>query len=107
MFQFMNPPDYLRLQLRLEGKEIIGDNLLRQVEVVPDEEVPLLLIAQLADENLAAYFDEALPTELRKVVSAWAASLISTGKIPFYSHKTQNIASANLAKRLRLHPIFE
>ena len=53
----MKPLDYLRLQLRLEGKEIIGDNLLRQVEVVPDEEMPLFLIAQLADEYLVAYFD--------------------------------------------------
>ena len=216
----MNPLDYLRLQLRLEGKEIIGDNLLKQVEVVPDEEVPLFLIAQLADENLVAYFDEALQTELhealqarlsdfalpdidrlssflqsrnisfevghyktyifpehyasfedeavgrfskhhskvqdfgfdgfaesvyeierdgkivsacvstrendfcgeawvytdpeyrnqglaQKVVGAWAASLISAGKVPFYSHKVQNSASANLAKRLSLQPGFE
>ena len=216
----MNPLDYLRLQLRLEGKEIVGDNLLRQVEVVPDEEMPLFLIAQLADENLVAYFDEESPTELRealqaqvsnfscpyidtlssflqsrnisfevgqyrtyifpeqyatfkeeavyrfskhhpkvqdfgfdgfaeavyaierdnkivsacvstrendfcgeawvytdpeyrnqglaqKVVGAWAMSLISAGKVPFYSHKIQNTASANLAKRLSLRPVFE
>jgi hypothetical protein len=37
MFRLLNPLDYLRLQLRLEGKEIIGDHLLKQVEVVPDE----------------------------------------------------------------------
>jgi len=216
----MNPLDYLRLQLRLEGKEIIGGNLLRQVEVVPDEEVPLFLIAQLADENLVAYFDEESPTELRealqarlskfsfpnvdtfssflqsrnvffevgqyktyivpeqyasfedeavrrfskqdpkvqhfgfdgfaesvyaieqegklvsacistrendfcgeawvytdpeyrnqglaqKVVGAWAMSLLTDGKVLFYSHKVQNTASANLAKRLSLLPVFE
>lgn len=216
----MNPLEYLRLQLQLEGKEILHGNLLKQVQVVPGEEVPLLLIAQLADENPVAYFDEALPAEVweeltkqvsditfpnieplsvclqnrklsfevghyktyifpeeyavfkdeaatcyskhdpkvkdfgfdgfaeavfaierdgklvsacvsirennfcgeawvftseryrrqgfaRKVVSAWAESLISAGKVPFYSHKIQNVESANLAKRLGLQPAFE
>ena len=216
----MNPLDYLHLQLRLEGKEVVKDNLLRQVEVVPDEEVPLLLIAQLVDEQLVVYFDEALQIELReelisripspkfpnidplfaileqrhiqyevghyktyifpeqfaffkdeavtcysryapkvkdfgfdgfaesvygveedgriisacvsarendfcgeawvytdseyrqqgfaqKVVSAWAGSLISDGNIPFYSHKMENIASARLASKLGLQPVFE
>jgi hypothetical protein len=220
MYPNMNPLDYLLLQLRLEGKEIIRDNLLRQAEVVPDEEVPLMLIAQLADSNVLAYFDETLRTGLRtelirqvsnmvfpnveplstflqsesisfeighyktyispeqyvsfkddvvtcyskhdskiqdfgfdgfaesvfaierdgkivsacvstrendscgeawvytnpgyrnqglaqKVVGAWAMSLISVGKVPFYSHKIQNIASANLAKHLELRPVFE
>jgi len=216
----MNPLDYLRLQLRLEGKEIVNGNLLRQVEIVPDEEVPLMLVAQLANENFVTYFDEDLELELRteltkqvskftfpnvdplsaflqsgnitfevghyktyifpesyasfkdetakcyskhdpkvqafgfdgfaesvyaielgdkivsacvstrenefcgeawvytdpeyrrqglaqKVVSAWAMSLISAGKVPFYSHKIQNIESANLTKRLGLRPMFE
>lgn len=216
----MNSLDYLRLQLRLEGKAVFNDNLQRQVEVIPDEEVPLMLIARLADENLVAYFDEALPMEVReeltnqasdinlpnikplstvlqnrnisfevghyktyifpeqyaafkdeivtwyskhdlkvqdfgfdgsaesifaivrdgkivsacvstrensfcgeawvytdedyrrqgfarKVVSAWAASLLIAGKIPFYSHKIQNIASAALAQSLGLQPVFE
>jgi GNAT superfamily N-acetyltransferase len=220
MSLLVNPPDTLRLQLRLEGKDIVDGNLLRQVEVVPDEAVPLILIAQLADENLAIYFDEAMQTGLReelvkqvsrfkfpnvdslpaflqsrnisfevghyktyifpeehasfkdetvhrysrhdskvqafgfdvfaesvyaielhdkivsacvsarendfcgeawvytdedyrhqgfaqRVVSAWAMRLISVGKVPFYSHKIQNIASANLAKRLGLQPVFE
>jgi predicted GNAT family acetyltransferase len=43
----------------------------------------------------------------QKVVSAWAASLLKNGKVPFYSHKIQNVASANLAKRLLLQPAFE
>lgn len=216
----MSPLDYLRLQLRLEGKGIVQGNLLRQVEVVPDEEVPLMLLAQLADSNVVAYFDEGLQAEFRedlrkqvsamsfpnidplraflqnsditsevghyktytlpesytsfgdgsvirfsrqdvkvqafgfdgfaeqvygierdgklvsacvstrendfcgeawvytdpehrrqgfaqKVVSAWANGLLSAGKIPFYSHKIQNDASANLAKRLGLQPVFE
>ena len=36
MYPRMNLLDYLHLQLRLEGKEIIRGNLLTQVEVVPD-----------------------------------------------------------------------
>src|SRR4030095_15359627 len=43
----------------------------------------------------------------QKVISAWAMNLISAGKVPFYSHKIQNNASANLAKRLGLHAVFE
>jgi len=216
----MNPLEYLRLQLRLEGKEVIKGKLLRQVEIVLDEEVPLMLIAQLMDQNVVAYFDETLQPELHeelaklcseisflnidllstflqqrdilfelghyktyifpdthiafsdetakhyskhdpkvqlfgfdgfvesvyaieqnnkiisacvstreddfcgeawvytderyrhqglapKVVGVWAMNLISAGKVPFYSHKIQNVASTNLANRLGLQPMFE
>jgi hypothetical protein len=216
----MKPLDALHLQLRLEGKEVIHGDSLRQVEVVPDEEMPLMLIAQLADESMVAYFDEMLEPELQeilkeqiacirfpdidplltllqgsaipfdighyktctfpasytfiedhsancynrqdarvkafgffgfaenvfaiemdgklisacvstrensfcgeawiytdedhrhqgfaqKAVSAWAASLLSAGKVPFYSYKITNMASASLAKRLGLQPLFE
>lgn len=216
----MNPTDYLHLQLRLEGKSVIGSNLLRQVEEVPGEEMPLLLIAQLADGKSVTYVNEALDPELQeglvkrvrsvqfpqigpllqfltienisfetghyktywipahaavfadeevtcfsredpkvqafgfggfaewvygieqggkiasacvsarendfcgeawvftdpayrhhglaqKVVCTWAKGLISSGKVPFYSHKIKNVASARLAKRLGLQPLFE
>lgn len=213
----MNPIDYLHLQLRLEGKIVIGGNLLRQVEEVPGEEMPLLLIAQFADGKNVAYVDEALDPDLQdelvrraqclqfpqigpllefltienipseaghyktylipaplsdeeviclsredpqvrafgfggfaeevfvierdgnlasacvsarenascgeawvftdpgyrrqglaqKAVSGWAKKLISTGKVPFYSHKMENNASASLARRLDLLPVFE
>ena len=43
----------------------------------------------------------------RKIVAAWAQSLIGRGKTPFYSHKIDNHASASVAQRLRLLPIFE
>ena len=62
----MNPIDYLHLQLRLEGKSVIGSNLLRQVEEVPGEEMPLLLIAQLIDGQSVAYVDEALNPDLQE-----------------------------------------
>ena len=216
----MNPLDYLQLQLKLEGKGVIDGKFLRRVEVVPDEETPLMMIAQLADKNLVAYFDETLQTELlqeltkglstvsfpridaltttlrarnisfemghyktyffpeayasfkdeeaicyskrdpkvkefgfdgfaesvyaieqddkivsacvstrennfcgeawvytdskyrnqglaQRVVGAWSKNLLSTGKVPFYSHKIQNDASAILAKRLGLQSVFE
>lgn len=212
--------DYLHLQLRLEGKKLVGNNRLTQVEVVPGEDIPLMLLAQLADQKMVIYFDEALQPKLyseltkqihnisfptinplldflktqsisfevghykthifsphfsdsvntdvvchskhdskiqafgfdgfaeqvyaierngkivsacvsirenefcgeawvftelehrnlgfaQKVASAWAHGLISTGKVPFYSHKIENLASANLAKRLELQPVFE
>lgn len=216
----MNPLEYLHLQLRLEGKEVINGNLLRQVEDVPDEDMPLMAIPSLTSDKLVFYYDEALLPEIRaeldrqiqvlqfpnidpvieiletrtmrvevghyktykfperykdlniaevipysgtdpkiqafnfgdftakvhaieqagktvsacvsakennrcgeawvytdpehrhqglarKVVSAWAASLFTEGKVPFYSHKIQNIASAHLAKQLELEPLFE
>ena len=214
----MEPIRYLHLQLRLEGKGIVEDRFIREVEAVPDEVVPLLLVAELADGKVVSYCDEALSGTLQamlasptanldfpavdpllevlreqgvqcevghyktyvfpsipvsdrnvqclsnddgrvkafgfdgfaehvyvieregrivsacvstredancgeawvftapdhrrqglaeKVVSAWAESLIRAGKVPFYSHKIDNLASANLAKRLGLQPVFE
>ena len=216
----MNPLEALHLQLRLEGKEVVRGHLLRQVEVVPDEEMPLVVIASLSSQELVVYYDEALPPELRdglgkqvrsvdfpnidpiitvlhqrylkleigrfktytfpehykdlifdeviqfhnadpkvqafgfdglaeqihaverdgkivsacvsakendrcgeawvttdseyrhqgfarKVVGAWAKSLLAVNKLPFYSHKIDNLASAKLAKRLGLEPVFE
>ncbi|HSL28513.1 MAG TPA: GNAT family N-acetyltransferase, partial [Anaerolineales bacterium] len=43
----------------------------------------------------------------QKVVRAWAGSLTDAGKVPFYSHKLENTASANLAAKLGLQPVFE
>jgi GNAT superfamily N-acetyltransferase len=43
----------------------------------------------------------------RQAVSTWAQNMLNAGKIPFYSHKMNNLASANLAKRLDLQPVFE
>lgn len=43
----------------------------------------------------------------QKVVRAWAGSLMEAGKVPFYSHRIDNLASANLAGKLGLHPVFE
>lgn len=216
----MNPIDYLHLQLRLEGKTVIGGTRLHMVEAVPGEEMPLLLIAQLVDGKSVAYVDEALNSDLQeeltrrvrsvqfpqigpllelldienvsieaghyktygipahaavfadeevtcrsrkdpkvkafgfggfaewvygierdgkivsacvsarendscgeawvftepayrhqglaqKAVSAWAEGLISAGKVPLYSHKIEKNASASLAGRLGLPPVFE
>lgn len=60
----MNPLKYLHLQLRLEGKEVVNGDRLRQVEAVPDEEMPLMIVAQLADQQLVAYYDELLQSHL-------------------------------------------
>lgn len=216
----MDSVHYLHMQLRLEGKMIVCDDQLMQVEIVPDEEMPLMLIAQLADDQVISYYDEALQSELHmelakrirnltfpkieplldflksqnisfdvghyktylfparlanptdrevvchsrqdpaiqafgfngfaeqvyaverngkiasactsareneqcgeawvftdpeyrnqglaeRVVGAWAKSLINAAKTPFYSHKMENYASARLANRLGLQPVFE
>jgi RimJ/RimL family protein N-acetyltransferase len=214
----MEPLAYLHLQMRLEGKALVREHFMQQVEVVSDEEMPLLLIAQLANKEVVAYYDEAIspdfqgklaaiildiefpkvdsvlnilrsykmqfdvghyktyifhseaPKDLnviclskhdpkvkafgfdgfaeqvyaiewdgnivsacvsihenkqcgeawvhtdtayrnqgfaQKVVNAWAGSLMEAGKVPFYSHKKENIASANLAGKLGLQPVFE
>ncbi len=41
------------------------------------------------------------------VVTAWAKNVVQDGIVPFYSHKMDNRASANLANRLGLIPVFE
>ena len=216
----MNSLDYLLIQLRLEGKEVVHRDLLRQVQVIPGEEMLLMIIVQFGDKKVTPFYDEALSTELReklrghsisiefsyvnrivhflqsygftveaghyktyvfpdsykrvafeevrqfskddskvqafgfdgfageiygikrdekivsacvsarendfcgeawvytdeqyrhqgfskKVVSVWARNLMTANKIPFYSHKIENTASASLAKRLGLQPVFE
>jgi RimJ/RimL family protein N-acetyltransferase len=214
----MGPLDYLHLQLRLEGKALVDGHFMKQVEVVPDEEMPLMLIALLAHKELAAYYDEAISPDLQKelaanlfqrevpnfdslrnglrsrglsfevghyktyvfpsrpardaevicfssqdpnvkafgfdgfaekvyaieqdgkivsacvstrenescgeawvytdeayrhqgfaqkAVNAWAESLMEQGKVPFYSHKIENLTSASLAKKLSLQSVFE
>jgi RimJ/RimL family protein N-acetyltransferase len=202
--------------MRLEGKGLVNNCLLKQVEIVPGEELPLVLIAQLANGELVVYLDEALPAALQKelsatriefpkieplldglksnhisfevghykthvfpeqpardanvlclskhdprvkafefdgfadevyameqngvlvsacvstrenetcaeawiytmpayrqrgfaqkAVNAWAGSLLEAGKVPFYSHDIKNDASASLARKLGLLPVFE
>jgi hypothetical protein len=61
----MNPRDYLRLQLRLEGKDIIHEDLLRQVEVIPGEEMPLMIVAQLTGGAIVSCYNEVLQSNLR------------------------------------------
>lgn len=214
----MDPLGCLHLQMRLEGKEIFNECLIRQIEVVPGEELPLILLAKFEDRSLVAYYHESMSLGLRKelahgvdriefpnidallnilrryslgfeighyrtyifpsmpsstsevrclskndprvkefgfdgfaeqvyalecegklvsacvstredkrcgeawvyttpeyrhhgfaqkVVNTWAGSLMEAGKVPFYSHHLENNASANLARKLRVQPVFE
>jgi RimJ/RimL family protein N-acetyltransferase len=214
----MDALTYLILQIELEGTGLAGEHTIRQVREVPGEELPLMLLAQLADPGLVAYYDESLSADLRsqirecvssiifpdiepilnilashniqvepghyktyvcsphttadaevicllehdlkirafgfdgfaeqiyvverndrilsacvsvrednncgeawvytepeyrikglakKVVNAWARSLVNKGKIPFYSHNIDNLPSARLAEALELQPVFE
>ncbi len=214
----MNPLTYLHLQLRLEGKALVNEQFLRQVEAMPGEEMPLMLIAQLANKDFVVYYGEDVLPDLqkelaanlfegefpkfdsllsilrshsmgfevghyktyvflsqpaeevgpicfskhdpkvkafgfdgftenvyaiegadnivsacvstrendrcgeawvytdvayrnqgfaKKVVNSWAGNLMENGKVPFYSHKIENAASASLARKLDLQPVFE
>ncbi len=66
----MNSLSYLHLQMELEGKGLINGNLMRQVEVVPDEDMPIMLIACLANQELIVYYDEAISPELQSDLAA-------------------------------------
>jgi hypothetical protein len=66
----MEPLEYLRLQMLLEGKGIIGDNLLIQTEAVPGEEMPLMLLAQLADQKLIVYYSNSMSPHIQKKLAA-------------------------------------
>jgi RimJ/RimL family protein N-acetyltransferase len=66
----MDPLACLHLQMRLEGKVLVNEFFMRQVEMVPDEEMPLMLIAQLANEEFVAYYDEAISIDLQKELAA-------------------------------------
>jgi GNAT acetyltransferase len=43
----------------------------------------------------------------QRVVGAWARGMLDESILPFYSHEIDNIASAKLANRLGLIPVFE
>ncbi len=60
----MDPLTYLELQLRLEGRKLIGDARMAQVESPPDGNPLLMLVARLATGEVVAYYNEALPAEL-------------------------------------------
>jgi RimJ/RimL family protein N-acetyltransferase len=72
----MEPLAYLHLQMRLEGKGIINDCLMRQVEQVPDEQLPLVLMAQFANKDRVAYYDETISPDLQKELSAALANVV-------------------------------
>ncbi len=89
----MNPRDYLRLQLRLEGKDIIHEDLLRQVEVVPGEELPLMIMVQFANGEIFAGYDENLQSHLYEELTKRVRNVIfPTIDLLFDFLKTQNIS---------------
>jgi len=47
--------------MRLEGQAVVNGNLITQVEIVPGEDLPILLLAHLADNNLVVYYNDLFP----------------------------------------------
>jgi RimJ/RimL family protein N-acetyltransferase len=66
----MDPLTCLHLQMQLEGKALVGQWSLRQVEAVPGEELPLVLTARLSTGEVIACYDEAIPPHLQKKLTA-------------------------------------
>jgi len=73
--KMVEPIGYLHLQMRLEGKEVVDESFIRQVETVPGEEIPLMLIAGLADGTVVAYYDEALSRALQESLAVHIAKI--------------------------------
>ena len=42
-----------------------------------------------------------------QVVTAWASRVLREGKIPFYSHVVENVASSKVAEKLRLIHLYD
>jgi len=88
----MNPLAYLHLQMRLEGKGLVNEHLMRQVEAVPDEEMPIMLIANLANEELVAYYDEAISPDLQREL----AVNVSEIEVPKLDHLLNILKKHNI-----------
>ncbi len=89
------------------------DKLADQVYAIEDRGVILsACVAVRQNSESAESWVFTAPEHRRKglgqlVVMAWAKGMLHAGIVPFYSHKIQNVASAKLANRLGLIPVFE
>ncbi|MDI6769449.1 MAG: hypothetical protein QMD04_07220 [Anaerolineales bacterium] len=107
----LDAQELFRLQLDLEGKAIDSRGYLIQHRDVPDESLPRLLAMDFGDVQ-KVYWVFTLPEErgqgyARRVTLAWEQYLKVNGKIPFYSHKRENLPSQRLAASMKLIKIYE
>jgi len=70
----MQPLDYLYAQMRLEGKGLIVPDRLTRLPTA-DDDVPLVLVAQLADAAIKVFFGELLTAEIREQLILHAHAL--------------------------------
>jgi predicted GNAT family acetyltransferase len=91
----VNTDDLIALHLRLECKEITpkGDQSSRENESAAEAWV----------RTLPAYRRRGLA---RRVTAAWATHAWAQGKVPFYSHRMDNLASQRAARTLGLAPFI-
>ena len=73
--KMVEPIHHLHLQMRLEGRVIVDECFIRAVEAVPGEDMPLMLIAGLANGRVVVYYDEAVPGDLQEALAASIAEL--------------------------------
>lgn len=55
--------------MRLEGKALVREPFMRQVEAVPGEEMPILLLAQFTNGKSIAYYAEAMSPEVQQEIA--------------------------------------
>jgi hypothetical protein len=77
-----------------------------------DEQIVSACVSALENNECAEAWVLTAPQHRRKglarmTVAAWAEAMREQGRIPFYSHKIENLASASLASKLELIPVFE
>ena len=71
----MDALSYLHLQMGLEGIAPVGEHRIRQVKIVPGEALPFVLLAQLTNGKLVAYYDESLSSNLQAQLSPCVSSM--------------------------------
>ncbi len=87
--------------------------LAEQVYAIEDEGVVVSACVSVRQNSACAEcWVYTLPQYRRRglaqlAAAAWTRSMLAAGRLPFYSHKIENLGSANLAGRLELIPLFE
>jgi ribosomal protein S18 acetylase RimI-like enzyme len=97
--------EHADLLARFEGGATIGERLV--YGVIADGEIAAACEASRENDRAAEAWVRTAPAYRRRgyarqVTAAWAAAMQRHGKVPFYSHALDNLASAGVARSLGL-----